>query len=1407
MRRSIALLVVLLMVFGPFAQGVDLGPKVSIEPVEVNDVEPPASIVQPDARELLSNIDGFFTENLGQKGEGAGKFYCEGSPLSVAFDADWVAYDYRPEGRDRGVMFRVEFEGANPVKPVGTGPMEYKSNFFLGNDSNNWISGADSFREVLYSGLYEDIDLRFYFQEDRLKYDFLVGPWAIPSVIHLVYNGVEGLAIDDISGDLLIRTAVGTVRDEAPRAFQEGPEGFWEVPSNFRLVDSRTVVIELGDYERALPLVIDPGLLFSTYLGGTADDAWAGTSMLVDDDGNVYVSGHTRSSNFPVTFGSYDTTYDSPDGFVTKLRNDGKTLMFSTFIGSTGYDFGGPLVLDSSGNIYVGGGTDSDAFPTTPGAFERTYHGGGFDAFVMKLNHNGSTLLRSTYFGGNGREGFRSIHMDSEGSLLLYSGTESSDLPTVAGCYDTTHNGGWDGVIVKMDANLSQLLALTYLGGSGNDDVGYMVVDDDGCPYVMGYTKSNDFPTSSNAYQDTLDGVYDTFITKLDNDLTKLEYSTYLGGDEGEIPSGIDLDDNGRVFITGVTSSTDFPLKNAYDNEIEGSGDAFVTVLSASGDRLEYSTYLGGSGGDGGRCITPEGDDIILVGISTSSSDLPAVESHHNGSSDWYVCRLNISSNALLAGDYIGGSDSDGPMGVVSGESNITFIGSSISTDFPTTPGAYDRTHGGQYDIIVLRLTLKDLNGTLPSAPLKVSAEAGDASVSIEWDPPEDTGGLAIRGYRVLVGDSETNLEIIALTDPDKHEFTHQNLLNGRTYYYGVRAFNWIGVGNLSAIVNATPLGVPSAVMNLKAIPGCSTVQLRWEPPESDGGTPLLGYHVHRGLSVDGIRALESLDNVTEYTDEGLVNGQAYFYKVFAFNGLGNATLCTPVGANPAGLPSEPLGLTVIPSENQLTLEWDPPREKGAEDLFGYIIHRGLSETSLNKVATVEHFVRTYIDNDLSNGVLYYYSVQATNRIGEGPMCPPVAAMPVGRPGAPWDLSWLGGDGTVTITWSPPEFDGGAPITGYHVFRGTTRDQLEYLDITDGDAPSFTDTGIMNGQTFYYAVCAVNNVGDGPKTQAIPATPLALPDAPGSLVAEPGNGQVTITWTRPQRDGGAEITQYNIYRGTSAGSLQHVHTMAKSRFTYEDEDVLVGIITYHYAVAAVTAAGEGPQSIVASATPYGPPGIPTDLVATPGDGEVRLTWSAPEEDGANTIIGYVVMRGDTPVSIRELAQLADVTSYLDTSVTNGITYQYAVAAINEAGPGDNTDTVSATPLRLDTEPGRVLGLVGETNSAKVTLQWSAPTDDGGSPVTGYVVMRGESRGDLQVVATLGVVTSWTDEDAQRGRTYYYVVCAVNDVGQGEPCATFEVEVPKKAEESPGFETLIVISCLLILVPIFKKRRG
>src|SRR5207249_1452712 len=455
-------------------------------------------------------------------------------------------------------------------------------------------------------------------------------------------------------------------------------------------------------------------------------------------------------------------------------------------------------------------------------------------------------------------------------------------------------------------------------------------------------------------------------------------------------------------------------------------------------------------------------------------------------------------------------------------------------------------------------------------------------------------------------------------------------------------------------------------------------------------------------------------------------------------------------------------------------LAWSAPGSDGGSPVTNYKVYRGTSQNGESFLTELGD-VLSYSDTGLNNGQTYYYYVTAVNSIGDsGPSNEASATpnAPATPPGAPQSLTATAGDATVVLAWSPPSSDGGAPITNYKVYRGTSHDGETPL-ADAGSVLAYTDTSVNNGQTYYYQVTAENSAGEGPRSNEASATPNAPatpPTKPQNLAATPGDGHVDLTWDPPANDGGLPILEYLVYRGTSSNQESFLASAGLS-LTYSNSSVSNGR-TYYYQVTAKNAAGEGPPSNEASATPNPPatpPDAPQGLTATAGDASVSLSWSPPSSDGGAPITNYKIYRGTVSGGqLSLIATVPDVLSYTDSPLTNGTTYYYKVTAVNEVGEGPPSNEASATPVSGQTVPSPPRSLSAAAGDARVTLAWLAPSSDGGSPITNYTIYRGTSSSGKSLLTTAGNVSAYTDTGVTNGVTYYYVVTAVNGIGESDP---------------------------------------
>jgi len=506
----------------------------------------------------------------------------------------------------------LRFMGASPSAIEGQRPGPGKVSYLLGNKPANWHTGLPTYGQVVYRSLWPGVDMAFKGAGGRLEYEFLLRPGARVSNIGLAYRGIENLTLAP-TGDLRIRTSLGVLTDTRPVTYQVIDGKRIPVESRFVLRGGGAYGFAVGRYDARRSLIIDPGLVYSTYLGGASDDN--GFGIAVDSAGNAYVTGFTASSGFPTTGGAYDTSFNGgQDVFVTKLNPAGTALLYSTFIGGSSNDQGLAIAVNSSGNAFVTGFTGSTNFPTqkdpltTPPVstvYRPTYQGGSTDAFVTKLNSTGTGLVFSTYAGGSGADQGWGIAVHSSGDVYVTGDTTSTNLPVTPAPFrlQATSGGGMDAFFLRLDRFAAAAAYMTYIGGSGSDSARAITIDSNRNVYLTGGTTSTNFPTPvGTSFDISQNGGEDAFATKLtyggsmtvsgvSYDTYAYGYSTYLGGSGTDRGLGITVDGTTRAYLTGLTSSTTgFPTTAGAFATSYGGGanDAFVTKLNPGGATLAY---------------------------------------------------------------------------------------------------------------------------------------------------------------------------------------------------------------------------------------------------------------------------------------------------------------------------------------------------------------------------------------------------------------------------------------------------------------------------------------------------------------------------------------------------------------------------------------------------------------------------------------------------------------------------------------------------------------------------------------------------------------------------------------------------------------------------------------------------
>ena len=649
------------------------------------------------------------------------------------------------------------------------------SNYFIGNHPDRWLTGVPHYGVVRQRDLYPGIDLVYRGNGQHLQYDFEVAAGADPAAIAVAITGVDDVALEDASGDLLLRTGDTVLRQQRPVSYQVVDGVRRDVSSRYRL-DGHVARIDVGLYDTTRPLVIDPTILFSTYLGGNSGE-YGVTSTIAGisvDATGVYLSGDTSSSDFPEATGGLGGI---GDGFITKLTTTGNDILFSTYLGGTGVEDRVELVQDPAGNVYVSGRTTSGDLPATVGAFQAAYQGGPSDAFFGRLNQSTGAIVYLSYLGGDLRDTASSIFALSPDNVFVTGTTASTaavdSFPVSPGAFQAEKATGvgtngangpldFDAFVGRFDLNgggLADRTYLTYLGGNSAFDGAFSVVADATFnAYVAGNTPSSNWPVL-NALQSARAGADDIFVTKLNPTGTGLVFSTYLGGTgAGTVVCGgtfpcdesavMTISSFGDLFLAGWTRSTNFPQApgNPPPFAPAGGQDALAVKITGDGSQILYSATLGGSGNDIATAVAIDIFNIPYLAGATFSGNFPTTASAApglkqnpgglSGATDAFIAKFNGDASVLAFSGLLGGTGQDIVLDMtLDSDRNTYVIGQTgSSTGFPLL-GAVDSTFGGLSEAFVTKLGPDNSAGTGPDDDSDNDGTSNDDEVDQGTDP------------------------------------------------------------------------------------------------------------------------------------------------------------------------------------------------------------------------------------------------------------------------------------------------------------------------------------------------------------------------------------------------------------------------------------------------------------------------------------------------------------------------------------------------------------------------------------------------------------------------------------------------------------------------------------------------
>ena len=668
------------------------------------------------ARELFEELPLRFEPNLGQW-DGAVRFVSR-SPYSTVLLAD----DGAVVGAEGGRAIRIRLDGASkPAAALGLDELPSSTGYFLGNRPEEWRPHVPHYRRVRFEGVYPGVDVVYYGNGQRLEHDFVLAPGADPGLIRLGFEGADAVEIAG-DGSLAVRSGETEIRLSAPYAYQVNGKGERvRVAARFVKTGEFTARFEVGAYDPARELVIDPVLMYSSYFSGTyLEEAYL---VAVDDMGRIWIAGQSGSDDFPTNgVGLQPGGGGQLNAFLTILdpfAGAGRGLVYSSYFGGKRNEAPTAMTFDAQGNVYLTGWTFSPDFPETDNALEFSTGTASRNGFVVKFNIEADPkMLFSTYIGGDKTDLPLALAVDSQQRVYVAGFTDSEDFPMTTDTMQAFHRGDGDGFFSILDTVQGGLVYSTHLGGTKGDWISAVAIAAPGTVFVTGMTASDDFPIKGIPYQGKHRGRGDAFLTQIDwtkPGLEALGYSSYFGGSDLEEAKAILKAPNGGYYLLGYTLSEDLPVTAAAVQDANGgSSDIFLAQIDPAkpgGEGLLYSTYIGGSGGDVAYQMSLDSAGGLVMAGYTLSEDFPTVGDYFdntpNGNVDAFFLRLDPNSpsgTGLTCSSLIGGAEIDVAWAVaVDRQDNMYIAGGTFSSDFPITPNAFLRLHRAVQSAFVMK--------------------------------------------------------------------------------------------------------------------------------------------------------------------------------------------------------------------------------------------------------------------------------------------------------------------------------------------------------------------------------------------------------------------------------------------------------------------------------------------------------------------------------------------------------------------------------------------------------------------------------------------------------------------------------------------------------------------------------
>ena len=693
-------------------------------------------------------------------------------------DSQTIADPKAPRNYSQSLL-EFDLAGANEQAQIsGADRLPGISNYYIGNDPTKWRTGIPNYGKVIYLNAYPGIDVAYYGNQGQLESDFIVAPGADPGEIRMRVDGAQDLQIA-AAGDLIVSLEAGSVKLQQPVAYQIVHGVRREIRSGYKLLAANEVGITLAPYDRSQKVIIDPTLSFSTYLGGTGVDQANGVA--VDSTGEAYLTGVTSSVDFPTRSAAQDTLGGTTarNAFVTKLAADGKSLVFSTYLGGSGSDSGAAIAVDSAGSAYVTGSSVSSDFPLHLALPNQDTFVGAPCAFVSSFSTSGALTFSSYLCGGVADQG-SGIAVDSAKNIYVAGYTRSPSFPTV-NPIQSALAGPENGFVTKLapvTGNGSSILFSTFFGGNGSDMPSGIAIDGSNPPnvYITGGTTSTVFPTK-NAFQATnraTNASPTAFVAELSIPAIGAPvgpqevYGTFLGGSVSDYAFGIAADSTGNAYVTGTANSPDFPVKNTLQGPVGGafSQSVFVTKIATGGGTLDFSTFFGGSSGAQARAIALDSNGNIYVTGATFDLDFPTripLQATLNGTQAAFVTEFKGDGSDYIFSSYLGGSASDsldeGFAIALDPNANIYVAGLTGTLDFPTVTPFQPQVKSQEGNAFIAKIA-----PATPAGPQLFPAALNFGTVQ--------TGTSSTEVVTLANGTTALDISSITLSGPDAADFS-----------------------------------------------------------------------------------------------------------------------------------------------------------------------------------------------------------------------------------------------------------------------------------------------------------------------------------------------------------------------------------------------------------------------------------------------------------------------------------------------------------------------------------------------------------------------------------------------------------------------------------------------------------